>query len=529
MSSSSSDITQTNPTTDWKYVSEGGATIVFSYVGPPNPTFDGMVLRLRKQPNVPVGVRDSDSESDGEESEDEDPSISFQRQCMSRLVPKEHLPKLQSVVVRADPVRSVSVDEVTGSYRDVEKDEEREMPGAFPTPTPIQGPPHIHSNRWLRALSKAHEHERPENRRKTGGVDVHKHKGVLATDLVGGGGAGGGVSVEIKPKWSFLPNPTHLSPSTRDIKTKTCRFCMHSYVRNNNSNHQPSDSTHHAQGLVAHGYCPLDLFSGDEERVRNALGALYDAWVVSEGKVNNLKVFLGGKVLKVHEKHRLWDPSEKEKEKDADDALLRTTFISSLLPLLTRTPALQVLNRLQRTLDMLDVEGLGKVWEAFHRHHHQPGQGVPELGEGMEEPTIDEWMGFIDGYLEQEPGGATTFLPGPPPSSTGEQQQYTQPQLRSFLLAYLLSATFKDCSIMVRMGKLGASDDNGDPDPRNVTIIDLDPKSMTRLRKWEVLDGEIVREYERLVALGEGKGGTERKVCVDAFGGGAGGSGGRRV
>ncbi|KAK1230381.1 hypothetical protein PQX77_006526 [Marasmius sp. AFHP31] len=524
MSSSSSDITQTNPTTDWKYVSEGGATIVFSYIGPPNPTFDGMVLRLRKQPNVPVGVRDSDSSSSDEEEsedEDEDPSISFQRQCMSRLVPKEHLPKLQSVVVRADLVRSVSVDEVTGSYRDVEKDEGRKMPGAFPIP--IQGPPHIHSNRWLRALSKAHEHERPENRRKTGGVDVHKHKGVLATDLVGGAGAGAGVSVEIKPKWSFLPNPTHLSPSTRDIKTKTCRFCMHSYVRNNN--HQPSDSTHHAQGLVAHGYCPLDLFSANEERVRDALGALYDAWVGSEGKVNNLKVFLGGKVLKVHEKHRLWDPSASpsapEKENQADDALLRTTFISSLIPLLTRTPALQVLNRLQRTLDILDVEGLGKVWEAFHCQRHQPEQGVPELelGEGMEEPTIDEWMGFIDGYLDQTEGGATTFLPGPPPSSTGEQQpQYTHPQLRSFLLAYLLSATFKDCSVMVRMGKLQLGD--GDPDPRNVTIIDLDPKSMTRLRKWEVLDGEIVREYERLVALGEGVGGTERKVCVDAFGGG---------
>ncbi|KAL0065491.1 hypothetical protein AAF712_007555 [Marasmius tenuissimus] len=159
MSSPSSDITQTDPTTDWKYVSEGGATIVFSYIGPSNPTFDGMVLRLRKQPNVPVGVRDSDSDSDsdssdGEESEDEDPSISFQRQCMSRLVPKEHLPKLQSVIVRADPVRSVSVDEVTGSYRD--SDVEMRMPGAFPVT--IHGPPHIHSNRWLRALSKAHEH-----------------------------------------------------------------------------------------------------------------------------------------------------------------------------------------------------------------------------------------------------------------------------------------------------------------------------------------------------------------------------------
>ena len=35
---------------DWKYVSEGGSTIVFSYAGPPHPHFDGTALRLRKGP-----------------------------------------------------------------------------------------------------------------------------------------------------------------------------------------------------------------------------------------------------------------------------------------------------------------------------------------------------------------------------------------------------------------------------------------------------------------------------------------------
>ncbi|KAK1218156.1 hypothetical protein PQX77_019176 [Marasmius sp. AFHP31] len=499
---SSFDITLTNPITDWKYVSEGGATIVFSYIGPSNPSFDGMVLRLRKQPNVPVGVRDSDSDSsssdsDGEESEDEDPSISFQRQCMSRLIPKEHLPRLQSTLLRMDPVRSISVDEKTGVYTYPYQDEKkRKMPGSYP----IHGPPHIHSNRWARALAKAHEHERPENRKRTGGVDVHKHKGVLATDLIGGNGER--VSVEIKVAQMVLPTQSNLPLTTNSRDSK--------HHPNNNIETKP---THHAQGLAAHGYCPLDLFSADEERVREALGALYDAWEATEGKVNNFKVFLGGKLLKVGEKHLLWDKNEADEKGDSD---LRMAFISALVPLLTRTPALQVLNRLQRTLDMLDVEGLKRVWEAFHGE----AERISELGEGMEEPTIDEWMGFIDRYLDQmqtREAGRYTFLPGPLPS-VEERCTYTEPQLRSFLLAYLLSATFKDCSVMVRMGRLrlGGDNDEVEVDPRNVTIIDLDPKSMTRLRKWEVLDGEIVREYERLVGESEG----ERKVCVDAFGGG---------
>ncbi|KAL0564821.1 hypothetical protein V5O48_017213 [Marasmius crinis-equi] len=494
----SSDITLTNPLKDWKYVSEGGATIVFSYIGPPNPAYDGMVLRLRKSPNVPVGVRDSDSsdtdEEDDEEEEEEDPSISFQRLCMSRLIPPVHLPRLQSVPVRMDPVRSVSIDQSTGVY--IDNHHTRTMPGDF------YGPPHIHSNRWLRTLAKAHDAERPEPRRKTGGVDVHKQKGVLATDLVGGEG----VSVEIK-------------------------------------------------GQVALGYCPLDLFSNDETRVRKALGVLFDAWEESGGKVNNLKIFVKGRMLKVDQKHLLLASSHKNtntntnastngtttptpETETVNEKAIRETFISTLLPLLTRTPALQALNRLQRTLDMLDVEGLAQVWRAYHKHQQPESEPEPELGAGMEEPTIDEWMSFIDSYLEQSQSQSRNheagkgeaerngrehtyaFLPGPLPDTP--DVKYTEQEMRSFLLAYLLSATFKDCSVIVRVPLLDVSSPSsggareGEVKEGNVTIIDLDPKSMTRLRRWEVLDGEIVRDY---VAFREEGG---RKVCVDAGGGGGG-------
>jgi len=45
-------------------------------------------------------------------------------------------------------------------------------------------------------------------------------------------------------------------------------------------------------------YCPLDLFSGNEERVLNAIRCLWNAWVASDATVNNLKIFAGGKFVK---------------------------------------------------------------------------------------------------------------------------------------------------------------------------------------------------------------------------------------
>lgn len=49
---------------------------------------------------------------------------------------------------------------------------------------------------------------------------------------------------------------------------------------------------------VALGYCPLDLYSGDATRVEKALRALWDVWIGTGGKVNNLKVFVEGKIVK---------------------------------------------------------------------------------------------------------------------------------------------------------------------------------------------------------------------------------------
>ena len=88
-----------------------------------------------------------------------------------------------------------------------------------------------------------------------------------------------------KPKWGFLPAPTYLSDETREIKTRTCRFCMHAHLKSTQGEN------------VSLGYCPLDLFARDRSRVTRALHALWDVWIGSGAAVNNLRVFVAGRKL----------------------------------------------------------------------------------------------------------------------------------------------------------------------------------------------------------------------------------------
>lgn len=67
------------------------------------------------------------------------------------------------------------------------------------------------------------------------------------------------------------------------IKTRNCRYCLHQHYRGE---------------LTEDQYCPIDLYSGDQRRVRRALDGLWKAWRESGGEKNNLRVFVdGNKIL----------------------------------------------------------------------------------------------------------------------------------------------------------------------------------------------------------------------------------------
>ncbi|KAL5529538.1 hypothetical protein ACEPAG_5523 [Sanghuangporus baumii] len=405
---------------DWKYVSEGGATIVFSYRGPPHPVFSGTVLRLRKaRHELTIDVpwqpdsKPLASESvlaEGEVEEPDDPSISFQQKVTSRLIEPEFLPRLETVLVERT---------------------------------------------WLETLRDSSEKDRPLERRTKDDIDVNRRKSVLATDLVGGDGW----AVEIKPKWGFLPNSEYLSSETREKKSRHCRFCMHTQYRS-------------GKGESAfHGYCPLDLFSGNEERVAYALRCLWKAWITSDGTINSLKIFARGELVVPQESEKLRKFISAPSNGIEEDKLMEE-FVKALLPLLTRTPVLQRIAHLQRSLDALDIEGLQSLHSAYAQAHFPDSPGtIASLEDMFPDPSLDDWDSFVSAYKSQQPIA-----------------NLDPEHLRHYVMAYLLSATFKDCSIILHLGR--------NPEvPDSITVIDLDPKSMKRLRNWAELDHDIVVSF----------------------------------
>jgi len=140
-------LSQTSPS-EWKYISEGGATVVFSYTGPHHPILTGKVLRLRKAPREGHGPP--------RHSVSDDNQVAFQQNVVPRLLDSSYLPGLLTIPLQAD---------------------------------------------WVEALSISHESFRPQERRSTSGIDCTRHSGVLALDLI----TGFSCAVEVKVNNNYLP------------------------------------------------------------------------------------------------------------------------------------------------------------------------------------------------------------------------------------------------------------------------------------------------------------------------------------
>lgn len=466
---------------DWRYVSEGGATMVFSYIGSQSEDFSGMVLRLRKAHLSDLqNVGPSLSEDEEYAAELDDPTIAFQMHVTSRLLPPEHLPRLLACRVSYD---------------------------------------------LLSSLSRTSALLRPAERSLKDTIDARRRRAVLATDLVGFGkseadSAPRSFAVEIKPKWAFLPNPTYLSPDLRDVKTKYSRFVMHSHYRSVSKTDDDSNA-----GLST--YDPLDLFSRKEERIKLAVESLWDSWISSGGSTNNLKVFVGGKTISPLPTLQVWghfsvianaysynrsvieqdstartlSPLVNSSDSGETSSLrdLRSPFVSRVTNLLVRSPLPARIAQLQRTLDSLDIEGLYESWKRYHRslQTSHDDASVPPLGDREPEPTLDEWETFAVTYLEKSAySGENTG------GDSSDGRTISREELRYHILAYLMSATFKDCSIILRLASASASSSShlGSPIEESVTAIDLDPKSVHRLEKWRQLDRDIAATYSKYLA-----------------------------
>lgn len=159
---------------------------------------------------------------------------------------------------------------------------------------------------------------------------------------------------------------------------------------------------------------------------------------------------------------------------------IRELVVETLLVSFMKSESLELLKtlkNLQRTLDGLGIEGLASLWDNVHSLDRA------SFGGGFPQPPIDDWKFFVTEYLE--PQGSSV----PPQALSGETQ------LRYNILSYLLSATFKDCSMMIMLPGLLHESLPTSLFPSRITLIDLDPKRVERLQKWLEQDRNIMQEY----------------------------------
>lgn len=153
--------------------------------------------------------------------------------------------------------------------------------------------------------------------------------------------------------------------------------------------------------------------------------------------------------------------------------LFRT--IPSIMPILASSNALPLLKTLQATLDPTDISD---VVARFRATYPDSDLFATDL---VPEPSTEELTHFIDIYLSS-------------PSAGRREESWS---LRQRLIAYALSAIFKDCSIFVKavLSPSPSGDLVLDKEKSTVKLIDLDLKPMSSLRKWTDLDEKIWRYW----------------------------------
>ncbi|ORY25926.1 inositol-pentakisphosphate 2-kinase, partial [Naematelia encephala] len=380
---------------DWHYKAEGGAHLIFGYTGS-SPAYRGKVLRIRK-----VSAAGDDAQ------------MAVADEWRDRLLPKL-VPSHLLVPAHAVTLSFTFVHELMLSASGV----------------------------------------RPAWRKKDQSTAEEDVRAWLLEDLSAvdqGGNNRRTLSIEIKPKWGFLPSPAFLHPpESVPIKSRISRFVMHQHLRD-------------ATNSEGKSYDPLDLYSGDEERMQRSLDGLFAGWKSTEGKGNNFRLSVDGVTV-----------FPGQVRTDLHPANLLSALSGPLILSLQSSGALRILRDLQSSLDATDISDLA---HRFHLAHPDSDLFDPSL---LPDPTPEELSDFVDLYLSAPADGVT-------------EDRWT---LRQRLIAYTMSAIFKDCSIFVTIPFTYSGNQlvstQGDS---KVRLIDLDMKPISSLRKWYDLDDQIWRHW----------------------------------
>ncbi|SPO24259.1 probable Inositol-pentakisphosphate 2-kinase [Ustilago trichophora] len=309
----------------------------------------------------------------------------------------------------------------------------------------------------------------------------------------------GVLCVEIKPKWGFLPRIDSIPPSSPnvEVKAKFSRYRMHRVLKDG----------HMSKEKFQELYDPLDIYSADQKRKEKAVRALWKDWNETKGKTNNLRLFWNGAIVSPDDTATLNDVAQfLAPQSGKDDEALLGALSNRLVAELSKTTLPNVagepnaatilsrLSHLQASLDPLDVEGLSQLW--LHRtQSHTLGQLPTTTNPASLPAALISPLPVSLLYPVLEP-----FLTS---SSTAEVK------LEDAMQAFLVSATFKDCSMLIRFSR--NPDEEGGKVEGETKLVDLDRKPFEKLESMQKIDGEVCAAF--LAWLGTLSGAPEASIA----------------
>ncbi|NWT13511.1 IPPK kinase, partial [Vireo altiloquus] len=336
--------------------------------------------------------------------------------------------------------------------------------------------------------------------------------------------------IEIKPKCGFIPFSSHVS---QEIKHKVCRYCMHQHLKVANGKwKRPSK------------YCPLDLFSGNKQRMHFALKSL-----LQEAQ-NNLKIFKNGELI-----YGCKDDQDSVSDWNELARHLKPFFFPSngLVsgPHCTRTIVKELIHVITMALlsstdtcragDMKTVPiSQGRSYceaSAFNKElvrngkHKLESSGLPRgclLYKTLQAQMLDmldieglyPLYSRVEQYLEEFPEERSTLqIDGPYNEAFYEklldlslEDDGTVAFALTKVQQYRIAMTAKDCSIMIALSPC-LQDECSEHRPVvltsksrftfSVSVLDLDLKPYESIPHQYKLDGEIVNYYLKNVQAKE--------------------------
>ncbi|KAG6488052.1 hypothetical protein ZIOFF_056810 [Zingiber officinale] len=234
------------------------------------------------------------------------------------------------------------------------------------------------------------------------------------------------IAVEIKPKCGFLPSSEYITEANA-IKKNATRFKMHQFLKH----HRGEVTLVPVIILQISGYNPLDLFSGSRDRILQAIVALF------ESPQNNFRIFFDGSLVFGGLGGGLDNTTEQfNNSKEAIANLIASSGLqlASFFELVAETGFRSgIFDRLLATqkLDVLDIEG------AIHLYYNIISQPCPICKNLSNMKVLHKYSSLHSLPLEKS---------------------------MKIVREYLISATAKDCSLMIsfRPSELGCTTSNYD-------------------------------------------------------------------